>query len=252
MKVAIIDCGAGNLHSVQKAFAHVAGEAAVEITTAPDTLARATHIVLPGVGTYGDCMQGLLRHDGLREALETRVLKEGAPMMGICVGMQMLLERGHEFSTTEGLGWFKGEVTRLHPNIPPPTGGRLGGRLACSDTGCEAPLPSSPLRGEERSGLATLAGPLRGEELRIPHMGWNELIIKKDVPLFARLPEGAHAYFVHSYHATGMHPDEVLASVDYGGEVVACIGRDNIVATQFHPEKSQAVGLTLIENFVRM
>ncbi len=232
MRIAIIDCGAGNLHSVHKAFAHVVqtkGE--VEITTSPTTLDAATHIVLPGVGTYADCMEGLLREDGLRDALETNVLKSGKPMLGICVGMQMLLERGHEFKITEGLGWFKGEVKKLSPADP---------------------------------------------ALRIPHMGWNELRMKphplfrgiveqQDVapspePVSSRRPEGrsgeqridAHAYFVHSYHATGMQEAEILATVDYGGPVVACIGRDNIVATQFHPEKSQKLGLTLIDNFVRM
>lgn len=232
MRIAIIDCGAGNLHSVQKAFAHVVGtQAEVTITTRPEALDAASHIVLPGVGTYADCMEGLLRPDGLREALEANVLQGGKPMLGICVGMQMLLERGHEFKVTEGLGWFKGEVKKLAP----------------ADT-----------------------------TLRIPHMGWNELQMKPH-PLFAGLtgqqdvapsPEpvssrrsedrsgeqrkDSHAYFVHSYHATGVQEEEILASVDYGGRVVACIGRGNIVATQFHPEKSQKLGLALIDNFVRM
>lgn len=209
MRIAIIDCGAGNLHSVRKAFTHVSVPlgARVEVTTSPDTLARATHIVLPGVGTYADCMQGLLGHAGLREALEQRVLKENIPLFGICVGMQMLFERGHEFGTTEGLGWFKGEVRKMTPV---------------------------------------------DDALRIPHMGWNTLKLHRPHPLFDGVAEGAHAYFVHSYHATGAQADDVLASVDYGGDIVACIGRGNIVATQFHPEKSQQIGLRIIENFVRM
>lgn len=210
MTIAIIDCGAGNLHSVRKAFAHVTEPLGlrVEVTTAPETLAKASHIVLPGVGTYADCMQGLLRHDGLREALEERVLTHGTPLFGICVGMQMLFERGHEFGTTEGLGWFKGEVRKLAP--------------------AEATL-------------------------RIPHMGWNTLDLHAAAhPLFKGIEQGAHAYFVHSYHAVGAAQDEVLASVDYGGDVVACIGRGPVVATQFHPEKSQRIGLRMIENFVRM
>lgn len=209
MRIAIIDCGAGNLHSVRKAFAHVAVPmgAQVEVTTAPDTLLHATHIVLPGVGTYADCMQGLLKHAGLREALEERVLNQRIPLFGICVGMQMLFERGHEFGTTEGLGWFKGEVRKLS---------------------------------------------LAGSALRIPHMGWNTLKLHRPHPLFEGIENGAHAYFVHSYHATGANPEDVLASVDYGGDVVACIGRSNIVATQFHPEKSQDIGLRMIANFVSM
>lgn len=209
MRIAIIDCGAGNLHSVRKAFAHVAVPmgAHIEVTTAPDTLRHATHIVLPGVGTYADCMHGLLKHTGLREALEERVLNQHIPLFGICVGMQMLFERGHEFGTTQGLGWFKGEVHKLS---------------------------------------------LADSALRIPHMGWNTLKLHRPHPLFAGIEDGAHAYFVHSYHATGVNPEEVLASVDYGGDVVACIGRDNIVATQFHPEKSQDIGLRMIANFVSM
>jgi imidazole glycerol-phosphate synthase subunit HisH len=205
MTIAIIDCGAGNLHSVQKAFAQAA-KGSTEITTDPKILDSASHIVLPGVGTYADCMQGLLKHDGLRDALEENVLRKGKPMLGICVGMQMLLERGHEYKVTEGLGWFKGEVRKLMPV---------------------------------------------DNALRIPHMGWNELRLRTH-PIFSGIEQGAHAYFVHSYHAVGMSDAEVLASVDYGGDIVACIGRDNIVATQFHPEKSQAVGLRMIENFVRM
>ncbi len=209
MQIAIIDCGAGNLHSVRKAFVHVTAPmgAKVHVTTSPEALAQATHIVLPGVGTYADCMQGLLKHEGLREALEQRVLQENIPLFGICVGMQMLFERGHEFGVTEGLGWFKGEVRRMQPN----------------DAG-----------------------------LRIPHMGWNTLHLHSAHPVFAGITENTHAYFVHSYHATGAQPNEVIASVDYGGNVVACIGRGNIVATQFHPEKSQQTGLRMIENFVRM
>ncbi len=210
MTIAIIDCGAGNLHSVRKAFAHVTEPMGlnVEVTTSPESLAKASHIVLPGVGTYADCMQGLLKHDGLREALEERVLKQHVPLFGICVGMQMLFERGLEFGTTEGLGWFKGEVKKLTPN---------------------------------------------DSSLRIPHMGWNTLKLHNPAhPLFSGIEQGAHTYFVHSYHAQGVAPAEVLATVDYGGDVVACIGRGNIVATQFHPEKSQRIGLRMIENFVRM
>lgn len=221
MRIAIIDCGAGNLHSVRKAFVHVAEPlgAVVEVTTTPEALQKASHIVLPGVGAYADCMQGLLRHEGLREALEARVLEQGVPFFGICVGMQMLFERGHEYGVTEGLGWFKGEVRKL------------------------APVDAN---------------------LRIPHMGWNTLDLHAPThPVFAGLLEsptaaGAsvktniHAYFVHSYHATEVMPQDVLATVDYGGQVVACIGRANIVATQFHPEKSQQTGLRMIENFVRM
>jgi imidazole glycerol-phosphate synthase subunit HisH len=209
-QVAIIDCGAGNLHSVQKAFAHAGAALGAEITiaTTPEALERATHIVLPGVGAFADCMQGLRALPGMIAALERQVLQEKIPFFGICVGMQMLFRVGREFGDTEGLGWFEGEVVRLAPR--------------------DAALP-------------------------IPHMGWNNLHLHSPAhPVFEGIEEGAHAYFVHSFHAIGVDPKQVLASVSYGGDVVACVGRENIVATQYHPEKSQSVGLRMIENFLRL
>lgn len=205
--IAIIDCGAGNLHSVRKAFAHVAPTDTVRVITSAKDIDSATHIVLPGVGAFADCMAGLGALTGMKEALEKQVLNGTKPFMGICVGMQMLFERGHEFGTHEGLGWFKGEVKKLTP---------------ADDT------------------------------LKIPHMGWGVLQPKSDHLIFNNIPDEAHAYFVHSYHAVGASTNEVLATVDYGGDIVAIIGRNNIVATQFHPEKSQRVGLQLIRNFLGM
>jgi glutamine amidotransferase len=209
-RVAIIDCGAGNLHSVQKAFAHAGAPLGAEITiaTTPAALELATHIVLPGVGAFADCMQGLRALPGMIAALEQRVLTDNIPFFGICVGMQMLFQTGREFGDTPGLGWFAGEVVALAP--------------------ADKTLP-------------------------VPHMGWNDLHLHApDHPVFAGIAKGAHAYFVHSYHAVGADPGAVLASVQYGGPIVACIGRDNIVATQYHPEKSQLVGLRMIENFLRL
>lgn len=205
--IAIIDCGAGNLHSVRKAFTHTAPSDDVRVTTNAADLESATHIVLPGVGAFADCMNGLKALPGMIEALEKNVLNGKKPFLGICVGMQMLFERGHEFGTHEGLGWFKGEVKALTP----------------SDT-----------------------------TLRIPHMGWNTLQVRHSHAFLENIPNTSHAYFVHSYHAVGAEQKEVLATVDYGGEVVAIIGRENIVATQCHPEKSQRVGLELLTNFLRM
>lgn len=213
-RIAIIDCGAGNLHSVRKAFSsQLAAGAVLEVVTDAAALASATHIVLPGVGAFADCMNGLNALPGMRAALEEAVLVRGVPFFGICVGMQMLFERGHEFGEHAGLGWFKGEVRKLDP----------------ADT-----------------------------RLRIPHMGWNRLrLTQNDVSDAASLVlksihEGDYVYFVHSYAAIGCNAAEVLATVDYGGPVVALIGRKNILASQFHPEKSQAVGLRLIRNFLEM
>lgn len=206
MNIAIIDCGAGNLHSVRKAFARVMPAGAqLDVVTDAAALAAATHIVLPGVGAFADCMQGLSSLPGMRDALEKKVLRDKTPFFGICVGMQMLFQRGHEHGTTEGLGWFDGEVTRITP----------------TDT-----------------------------SLRVPHMGWNRLRQHHASPVLHGLSAADHVYFVHSYAATGARAEEVLATVDYGGEIVALIGRENIVASQFHPEKSQRAGLAMIRNFL--
>ncbi|MFZ4125602.1 MAG: imidazole glycerol phosphate synthase subunit HisH [Rickettsiales bacterium] len=206
-RIAIIDCGAGNLHSVRKAFTHVAPHDDVHVTTDAEDLATATHIVLPGVGAFADCMNGLKALPHMIEALEKNVRHGGTPFLGICVGMQMLFERGHEFGVHEGLGWFKGEVKPLAPN---------------------------------------------DANLKIPHMGWNALQARHSHDMLNNIPNTSQVYFVHSYAAVDVQADEVLATVDYGGDVVAIIGRENMVGTQFHPEKSQRVGLELLTNFVRM
>ena len=209
MKIAIIDCGAGNLHSVRKAFAtQLPADAQLDIVTEASALADATHIVLPGVGDFADCMRGFTALPGMRAAVEDAVFQQKKPFLGICVGMQMLFTRGHEHGTHDGLGWFDGEVALLNP---------------------------------------------RDASLKIPHMGWNRLKLRdKAHPFVKDIDENAFVYFVHSYAATQCNPAEILAMVDYGGDVVALIARDNIVGTQFHPEKSQVVGLSMIRNFLGM
>ncbi len=207
--VAIIDCGAGNLHSVRKAIAsQLPTGASLAVVTDAAALDAATHIVLPGVGAFADCMQGFNALNGMRAALERAVFEQKKPFLGICVGMQMLFKRGHEHGTHEGFGWFEGEVRLLAP----------------SDA-----------------------------TLRIPHMGWNRLRLRQaEVKLLSGVQDGEFVYFVHSYAATQCNPAEILATVDYGGDVVALIGRDNIFGTQFHPEKSQEVGLRILRNFIGM
>lgn len=208
MRVAIIDCGAGNLHSVRKAIAARLPEGAVlTVTTDPAVVRAATHIVLPGVGAFADCMQGLAALDGMRAALEEKVLHGTTPFLGICVGMQMLFERGHEHGMHEGLGWFKGEVKALAPN---------------------------------------------DATLRIPHMGWNRLMLQHDHPLLRNIHTGDDVYFVHSYAAQNADAADILATTDYGGPVAAIVGRGHMMGTQFHPEKSQRIGLQLISNFLSM
>jgi glutamine amidotransferase len=210
MIVAIVDYGSGNLRSAAKAFGRAAVEndvrAEIRVTNRANDLAAADYIVLPGVGAFADCRRGLGAVAGLEAALQEAVIVRGRPFLGICVGMQLMAERGREFETTEGLGWIGGEVVAIAPRDP---------------------------------------------GLKIPHMGWNEIVSRAAHPLLAGLAAGAHAYFVHSYHYRLADRAHLLADTDYGGHLAAVIGRDNLAGTQFHPEKSQEAGLRLIGNFLR-
>ena len=213
MTVAIVDYSSGNLHSAAKAFERAAHEASLDqpimVTQDPAVVARADRVVLPGVGAFADCRRGLDAVPGMVEALEEAVRQRGRPFFGICVGMQLMAERGLEYEVKEGLGWIAGEVGRITPN----------------DAG-----------------------------LKIPHMGWNTLNVTRPHPLLAGLdlgPDGRHAYFVHSYQLKPGNRADLIAEADYGGAVTAVVGRDNIVGTQFHPEKSQKLGLELIANFLK-
>ena len=213
--VAIIDYGSGNLHSAAKAFQRAAAERAtgtrIIVTAKASEVASADRIVLPGVGAFADCKAGLIAIPGLVEALHEAVRLRERPFLGICVGMQLLATRGLEHTTTQGLDWIKGEVVKLTPSDP---------------------------------------------TLKIPHMGWNTLepsIPSQSHPLLANITlgsQGQHAYFVHSYHFAASDPASVLASTPYGGPVTAIVTHANIVGTQFHPEKSQALGLQFIANFL--
>ena len=212
MTVAIVDYGSGNLHSAAKAFERAARESGhdqpILVTDNPDTVRAADRVVLPGVGAFADCRRGLDAVPGMVEALNETVRKNGKPFLGICVGMQLMAERGREYQVVEGLGWIPGEVDRI------------------------APTDAS---------------------LKIPHMGWNTLNERKSHALFDGIPLGSgglHGYFVHSYHLkTGS--DCLVADADYGGAVTAVVARDNYAGTQFHPEKSQKLGLALIANFLK-
>lgn len=209
MSTVLIDYGSGNLRSAAKAFERAAQESGVATTIkvssdAADVRA-ADRVVLPGVGAFADCRQGLAALPGMEEALEETVRQRGRPFLGICVGMQLMAERGLEFTVTEGLGWLAGEVVAIQP--------------------CDAAL-------------------------KVPHMGWNDLRVKAAHPLLTGIAPGSHAYFVHSFALSPDNPDDAIATVDYGGAIVATVARDNIAGTQFHPEKSQAVGLALISNFL--
>lgn len=208
MKVVIIDYGSGNLRSVAKAVEHELPEnGRAEVTSDPKALADATHIILPGVGAFGDCAAGLDALPGMHEALDREVLKNKKPFLGICVGMQLLADIGLEHGEHKGFGWIKGVV---------------------------APIPNPK------------------ETLKIPHMGWNSLVIKKKHPVLDGIETGDHAYFVHSYRFECEEKSCILSEVEYGSSIVAVLCKDNIIATQFHPEKSQKAGLRLLHNFLRL
>jgi glutamine amidotransferase len=208
MTTVIVDYESGNLHSAEKSFQRMARETGqggpVIVSGDPEVVARAERVVLPGVGAFADCRAGLLSRPGLFEAIEGRV-RAGRPFLGICVGMQMLADRGLEHGETPGFGWIGGEVRRIAPADP---------------------------------------------NLKIPHMGWNALEILCPHPVLDGLASGDHAYFVHSFHLVAAEPERLLARTDHGGPVTAAVARDNVVGTQFHPEKSQKTGLRLIANFL--
>jgi imidazole glycerol-phosphate synthase subunit HisH len=197
--IAIIDYQMGNLRSVQKAFEKVGYSAA--ITSSPEDLARAEKIVLPGVGAFGDAMAELKRR-GLIEPIRDAI-DRGKPFLGICLGLQLLFDKGYEGGEFDGLGVLRGKVVRFD-------------------------LPAG---------------------LKVPHMGWNRGTFKRRSPLLAGIEDGAHFYFVHSYVAQPADAGVIAIEADYGGSFCAAVWQDNVFATQFHPEKSQADGLRLLKNF---
>ena len=210
MTIAIIDYGSGNLRSAAKAFERASARAGtgedIVVTSDPGDLDDASHIVLPGVGAFANCMSGLVALGGMRAALDRNVIERGKPFLGICVGMQLMAERGVEHGTHQGLGWIEGEISPIQP---------------------------------------------RDDSLKIPHMGWNDLdIVEPDHPVLQGLSSGMHTYFVHGFALSGAGTGQLLARVDYAGEIAAVVGRDNLLGTQFHPEKSQEAGLKFIENFL--
>lgn len=199
-RVAIIDYGLCNLDSIQRAVEVCGSETTLAQT--PDDLAACDHIILPGVGSFARAMENL-RAAGFADALPGLVETDGIPLLGICLGMQLLAQTGSEGGESEGLGLLRGRVKRL-----------------------------SPTRGE-----------------RVPHMGWNDVTRLASSPLFDGIEPETDFYFVHSYHLESP-ADEILATVDYCGTIVAAAGSDNVMAVQFHPEKSQEDGFHLLRNFL--
>ncbi|MEJ2408334.1 MAG: imidazole glycerol phosphate synthase subunit HisH [Novosphingobium sp.] len=201
--LALIDYGAGNLHSVANAL-KAAGAPNVTVTVDPDVVRAADRIVLPGVGAFKACAKGLWGIPGMVEAMTERVQVGGAPFLGICVGMQLLATRGLEHGVTRGLGWIAGDVALIERTDP---------------------------------------------DIKVPHMGWNDVALGRHDPANGLIEQG-EAYFLHSYHFEPEDGGTVAAMTDHGGGLVAAVAKDNVVGVQFHPEKSQAYGLSLLSRFL--
>jgi imidazole glycerol-phosphate synthase subunit HisH len=213
LRLALVDYGAGNLHSAAKAFERAANETGISLSITvdarPESIRSADRIVLPGDGAFRDCIANLRDADGLIEALHEAVQVKKRPFLGICVGMQLLATRGLEHGVSLGLDWIPGEVRRIEP-------GRPG--------------------------------------FKVPHMGWNTLYAHQEHALLSGIPHGPnglHAYFLHSYQFMPADDLDIVAEADYGGPITALIARENMAGAQFHPEKSQVLGLKLLANFLK-
>lgn len=204
MSIAIVDYGMANLRSVQKAFAQVGLSA--RIIANPTELAGADRVVLPGVGAFKDAI-ATLKAGGWVDGLKRHIDRD-RPLLGICLGLQLLFEKGYEDGEHDGLGILPGKCIRFEVD--------------------------------------------RTMGLKVPHMGWNQLHVKRACPVFNGIDPGSSVYFVHSYHVVPVDESVIATTTDYGVEFVSSVWRSNLVATQFHPEKSQSVGLEILANFARM
>jgi glutamine amidotransferase len=200
--VVIVDYGLCNLDSIARAIEECGGRA--RVSDDPRDLATATQIILPGVGAFPDGWR-ILCERSLNTALQEQVIGQGIPFLGICLGMQLMAESGHEGETSKGLGWIKGDTVRLEPN---------------------------------------------GEDRRIPHIGWNNIEVVRESPLFKGIPADRDFYFVHSYHLKCRDESQVVARTPYAGGFVSAVARGNVFGVQFHPEKSQKAGFQVLRNFL--
>jgi imidazole glycerol-phosphate synthase subunit HisH len=206
--ISIIDYGMGNLRSVEKALEYIGYS--VSVTRDPSQIEKADGVILPGVGAFGAAMDNLKKFDLINTIKD--VVKSGKPFLGICLGMQLLMEIGEEQGSYEGLGIISGKVVKFFP---------------------------------EGTKLELIEG------LKVPQMGWNSIQIKKDSPLLKDIPQGSMVYFVHSFYAAP-EEDVVSSTTKHGIDYCSTIWKDNVYAAQFHPEKSSSVGLTMLKNFAEV
>lgn len=201
MKIVIVDYGSGNLRSVQRGFDRLGIHA--EISGDPMRVAEASHLVVPGVGAFGDCMANLKKLDLL--APISASIRAEKPYLGICLGLQILFSEGTEFGTHPGLGLIPGQVI-----------------------------------------------PFTTSELKIPHMGWNQIKVEQETPFLKDIPNGSYFYFVHSFYGLPKEADWIATTTEYGVPFPSAVVRDRLFACQFHPEKSQQMGLAILSNFAEL
>jgi len=200
--IGIVDYGMGNLLSVYSAFDYLGAE--VKVCKHPEELLTVDRIVIPGVGAFKDCIDKIVS-TGFKEVLDEQVLQRGKPILGICLGMQVMAKIGLEGGENKGLGWFDATIVKLSPKYP---------------------------------------------TLRIPNIGWNDVSFDPNIFLFKGVPQNADFYHVHSYFMDVNDASDIVATYEYRQRVTAAVLKDNIFATQFHPEKSQDHGLKILENFI--
>jgi len=211
MNIAIIDYGSGNISSVINSFKAVCLKQNIEINIAITSdlkkISNSDKVILPGQGSFKNCMESLIKIEGLKETLTDFAITNSKPLFGICVGMQMFGNIGLEESETKGLGWISGSVTKIDN---------------------------------------------QNNKYKLPHIGWNEIALSTNSKLFKDLGEKPHVYFVHSYKFTPDDKNFISSKTNYSEEIVASVEKDNLFGTQFHPEKSDTVGLKIIENFIKL
>ena len=211
MNIAIIDYESGNISSVINSFKSVSkktnSDIKIEVTSDLKKISNSDKVILPGQGSFKECMTSLLKINNLRETLEDFVITKKKPLFGICVGMQMFADVGLEEEETKGFGWIGGKVSKIDN---------------------------------------------KNNKFKLPHMGWNEISIKKKSNLFKNIMEKAHMYFVHSFEFVPVEQQYVTSTINYSKEIVSSLEKDNIFGTQFHPEKSDKDGLKIIENFITL
>jgi imidazole glycerol-phosphate synthase subunit HisH len=206
-KIVIIDYGSGNLQSVLNAFIKINPDFDVKISNKAADLKTATHIILPGVGAFADCIKALSAIGGMIDTLKEEILINKKPFLGICVGMQLLANIGLEYGKSAGLGFIEGNVGKIDD---------------------------------------------QNKSLKIPHIGWNEVEFEQKHPILKNIKNNEHFYFVHSFKFMAENSENIIATTNYGQKITAIIAKNNIVATQFHPEKSSDAGLQILENFSQL